>query len=79
MADTFKREEVKAVYDRDGDRWIVSLIVAYPENFCTSAEEAAAAALDLTRGGSTHWYVFDRKTGEGQFFQQSDFEGVELR
>lgn len=36
---------------------------------------AASAALALTTDGgrrSTHWHVFDRKTGQGRFFEQGD-------
>ena len=41
------------------------------------ARAAATAALDLTRdagSGSTRWYVFDRATKSGHWFEQDELE-----
>ena len=75
----FARQEVASIYvdDRMGrSRFIVSLVVGFaasPE--VLSAEDAAIAALDLTRdagAGSTTWFVYDRLTCTMRRFQQED-------
>lgn len=79
MADEFGRQEVSSIYDDEEDRWIVSLVVGYePErDKVETIEQAAKAALELTRDGGqegTYWYVYDRDTGRGKFFEQSEFD-----
>ena len=58
----------------------VTLIVGYSAEDVGSPEEAAHYAMKLTEDAAsdgTHWYVFDRQTKEGRFFEQSDFEDLE--
>lgn len=70
--------EIKSIYTDDKDRFIVALVVGYkPEDGITTPEEAARAALDLTRdegAGGTQWYVLDRKTGQGCWLEQKTFD-----
>lgn len=70
--------EIGNTYVRQNDRSIVSLIVGYgPHDDITTAEEAAAAALDLTRdegARGTHWWIHDRQTRRTFMLEQSEFE-----
>jgi hypothetical protein len=71
-------DEVKTIYVGLDDRFVVSLIVGYSEvdGIC-SPEQAAAAALSLTRdagSGDTCWYVHDRTSGETRVIEQAEFE-----
>lgn len=64
-------------YVRSSERFLVVFAVSYPPEDAPSVEDAAAAALALTRDGgsaSTHWWVYDRHTGEGVTLVQGDFE-----
>lgn len=76
----FTIAELGNTYAGPNDRFIVSLIVGYQDtdkHQPATAKQAGAAALDLTTDdGShdTHWYVFDRKTGELHMFEQGDLE-----
>lgn len=63
-------------------RYVVSFIVGYDEGLedVHSPQEAAEAALELTRdasSSSTHWYVHDRKTGKSYNLPQEDFDKSE--
>lgn len=72
--------EIGNTYVQDDERYVVSLIVGYHEDDAGSVQEAAQAALALTRGeGSdgTHWYVYDRATGVLHLLEQRAFEGGE--
>lgn len=70
--------EIGNTYVSKSDRWVVSLVVGYSEqDGIRCPEDALVHALDLTRdGGSwdTHWYVFDRKTGEMYLLEQRNGE-----
>lgn len=66
-------------YLQPGDRFVAALVASYDEtrDGVGSVEEAAEAALALTRGeGSdgTHWWVYDRQEGSGRVIEQSQFE-----
>ena len=75
---TFTLDEVDSIYVLPGERYVVSLIVGYdPDENVQSAEDAAHYALALTTDEAsegTHWYVFDRVTGDGRYFEQSEIE-----
>lgn len=80
----FRRDEIDTIYVDDKDRYIVSLIVGYEDGEggsngagCKSLADAARWALELTRDGGcdgTHWFVYDRATGEHEFFEQDQFD-----
>ena len=74
--------EIGNTYVGDEDRFVVSLIVGYGrEDGVTSAEQAVAAALDLTRefgAGDTQWHVHDRATGRSCVVEQSDAEALSV-
>ncbi|MHB1524960.1 MAG: hypothetical protein ACYCZN_01545 [Candidatus Dormibacteria bacterium] len=83
-AEALRIEEIGNTYVGAEDRFVVSLVVGYSDSRdgIKTPKEAAAAALALaTDGGSadTHWYVYDRKTGEMTLLEQSDFESVPVR
>lgn len=74
--------EVSTYYASDDDRYIVSLVVGYRHSYdgaspsLESPRAAAYWAYQLTRdedAGHTLWYVFDRGTRVGQFFDQHEF------
>ena len=71
-------EQIGNTYVSDEDRFVVSLVVGYAEDEdVTTAHQAAAKALSLTRDlGSfdTHWYVYDRQTGELALIEQGEFD-----
>ncbi len=76
----FQLHELGNTYAGAKDRFIVSLIVSYREPYIKTAQAAGAAALALTTDdGSpdTHWFVFDRKTGQMHQFEQSDLENLD--
>lgn len=62
------------------ERFIVSLICGYgEEDEVVSPQQAVAAALALTRDAGqsdTHWFVFDRKTGEKTFVEQGEVQAL---
>lgn len=76
----FEAKEILNTYCGRGNRFVVSLLVGYAGyegDEIDTPEAAAAAALDLTRDGSsgdTHWGVFDRQTGVLHLLEQKDFE-----
>lgn len=84
----FTLAEVDSIYVDVDERFVVSLVVGYgkpdngqPRDGVSTPEEAAAAALDLTRdegSGDTVWFVHDRTTGRTHQFEQEDFEEVEV-
>lgn len=72
----FEPHEVGSIYVAPGDRFVVSLIVGYGEEVSTP-EEAALAALELTRDTGSHgtgWHVFDRQEGVMHFLEQERFD-----
>jgi hypothetical protein len=81
--DDFDREEVGSIYvdgraEGTRPRFIVSLVVGYPESpLLQTPIDALRAALELTRdqaADSTTWFVFDRTTGVLQQFRQANFD-----
>lgn len=68
----------QTIYVTEEDRYVVSLIVGYGNgDGVASPEEAAAAALDLTRdlgSSDTVWFVYDRQTDNTHRLEQADFE-----
>lgn len=78
---SYDESETDTIYVERTDRFVVSLIVSYDDDLVKTPEQAAAAALELTRddgSGGTQWFVFDRKTRTFHQLQQSDFEGTEF-
>jgi hypothetical protein len=79
--DGARASEVGSIYCEPSDRFVVSLITTYgnPADGIATPEEAAGAALDLTRddgSAGTNWHVFDRKTGQHTRVEQSDAEAA---
>lgn len=73
----FTLKELGNTYVDADDRYVVSLIVGYSDEHVNSPEQAAAAALDLTRddgSADTHWYVYDRVTRTLHLIEQGDAE-----
>jgi len=67
---------IGTIYDDPAERFVVALVVSYDT---ATAEEACAAALDLTRDAAsegTHWYVYDRRTGEARIVEQKEFVDI---
>ena len=82
-AEVLRIEEIGNTYVGTEDRFVVSLVVGYSDSRdgIETPEEAAAAALALTTGGGsedTHWYVYDRKSGEMTLLEQSVFEDMRV-
>lgn len=77
LADTATALIDQSVYADDKNRFIVALVVGYGvEDGITNADEAAEAALSLTRdegSSDTQWVVFDRVTGAMEVLEQSEF------
>jgi hypothetical protein len=71
-------QEIGNTYAGPRDRFIVSLVVGYQkENGVKSPKHAVAAALLLTTDDmqcETHWWCFDRKTGQMHLIMQGDAE-----
>jgi hypothetical protein len=70
--------EIGNTYVGARDRFVVSLVVGYEadENIQTPVD-ALRYALELTRdegSADTHWYVFDRQTGELHLIEQEQIE-----
>ena len=73
----FNMEELDSVYVTQQARYVVSLIVGYDHLPVTSAQDAAAAALELTYDGDsagTLWHVHDRETGQTLKMEQVSFD-----
>lgn len=71
-------KELDTIYLDPNDRFVVSLIIGCGERDDIDTPEAAASsALQLTRDeGShgTHWFVYDRETGQMHTLVQNGFE-----
>lgn len=69
----------RSIYLRPQQRYVVSLMVGYPESKVKSPEEAAAAALAMTLdkdSDSTTWFVHDLETREVYALEQKQFENI---
>ena len=77
---SFTLQEVHSIYVHPQNRFVVSLIAGYAgaeDDDVTTPQEAAAAALALTRDeGSfdTYWCVYDRETQKQDIFTQRQFD-----
>lgn len=78
---SLKLKEIGNTYVSSCDRFVVSLVVGcnVESDGVKTPKQALAAALDLTTDeGScdTHWYVFDRQTGDLHLIEQGDAEAA---
>lgn len=72
-------DEIGNTYVCDEDRFVVSLVAGYSpkRDGVKTPKDAVRAALELTRddgASDTHWYVFDRKTGEMHMIEQGEVD-----
>lgn len=69
-------DEIEAPYVGGDDRFIVSLVLGFPEERARSVEEAVERVVDDVRGAcpiasAPYWSVFDRATGKRHMLQAS--------